>query len=63
VAVCAPADEMNLSPAFGQLDVPVVGTAAELAAFLGDPKAAACRRDFFLLDDSLTRWRALLSQS
>ncbi len=62
VAVCAPADEMNLSPAFG-LNVPVVGTAAELAEFLRDPMPAACRRDFFLLDDALPRWRALLSQS
>lgn len=63
VAVCAPADEMNLSPAFGQLDVPVVGTAPELVAFLRDPTPANCRRDYFLLDDALPRWRQLLSQS
>jgi len=63
VAICAPADEMNLSPAFGQLNVPVVGTAGELAEFLRDPTPAECRRDFFLLDDALPRWRALLSQS
>ena len=63
VAVCAAADEMNLSPAFGQLNIPVVGTARELAEFLRDPTPANCRRDYFLLDDALPRWRQLLSQS
>ena len=63
VAICAPADEMNLSPAFGQLNVPVVGTANELAEFLRNPTPAECRRDYFLLDDALPRWRALLSES
>jgi surface carbohydrate biosynthesis protein (TIGR04326 family) len=63
VAVCAAADEMNLSPAFGQLNVPVVGTAAELAEFLRHPTVAVCPRDYFLLDDALPRWRELLSVS
>jgi surface carbohydrate biosynthesis protein (TIGR04326 family) len=61
-AVCAPADEMNISPALG-LGVPIVGTVAELLDFLRHPRRAICPSDYFVVDDALPRWRALLSGS
>ena len=61
-AVCAPADEMNISPALG-LGVPIVGTVAELLDFLRHPRRAMCPSDYFVVDDALPRWRSLLSTS
>lgn len=60
-AVCAPADGMNLSPAFGVPGVPMVATAEALAAFLRAPSAATWPADYLVIDPQLPRWRALLS--
>jgi len=60
-AVCASADEMNMSPAFGHADVPMIANAAELAAFLQRPVAARWPADYLVIDHELPRWRRLLS--
>ena len=60
-AVCASADEMNMSPAFGHADVPMIGSADDLAAFLQKPVVARWPADYLVIDHELPRWRRLLS--
>jgi surface carbohydrate biosynthesis protein (TIGR04326 family) len=60
-AVCAPEDDMNLSPAFGWPGVPMVSTAAGLAAFLRAPTAAPWPADYWIVEEALPRWRKLLT--
>jgi surface carbohydrate biosynthesis protein (TIGR04326 family) len=59
-AVCAPDDEMNMSTAFGVAGVPMIATVEELESFLRAPSSAAWPSDYFMIDDSLMRWRTLL---
>jgi surface carbohydrate biosynthesis protein (TIGR04326 family) len=59
-AVCVPDDEMNMSTAFGVAGVPMVATVEELSSFLRAPSSAEWPSDYFMIDDSLSRWRALL---
>jgi len=59
-AVCAPDDELNLSPAFGVEGVPMVATAEALEAFLQAPSSAQWPSDYLTLDNGLSRWRTLL---
>jgi surface carbohydrate biosynthesis protein (TIGR04326 family) len=60
-AVCAPADEMNLSPAFGRSEVPMVSTVDTLDDFLRQPSRASWPPDYLLIEEGLPRWRKLLT--
>jgi surface carbohydrate biosynthesis protein (TIGR04326 family) len=60
-AVCASGDEMNLSPAFGHPEVPMIANASELARFLENPSVARWPADYLVVDRGLPRWRRLLS--
>jgi surface carbohydrate biosynthesis protein (TIGR04326 family) len=60
VAVCAPDDAMNLSPAFKRLPVPIIANPTQLADFLSSDAVAVPPGDYFVLGDDLRRWRTLL---
>jgi len=60
-AICAPADEMNLSPAFGCEGIIMVSSAAQLHAFLRDPQPSPWPADYLELNEDLPKWRRLLT--
>jgi len=60
VAVCAPDDSMNLSPAFKRLPVPIIAIASQLETFLRSEEVVLPPEGYFILDEQMPRWRALL---